>query len=596
MIRTPLRPLAHIIKARADGENPDMIERENLRRRHDETRDRLRVRAEGRLIVMVMVFFCAFSLVGARMGLLAASDTLVPRGTGEAQRISATRADITDRHGRILATNMETYSLYAHPRDMIEPIRAAKALMGIFPDLDEASVIEKFTGRSPFVWVKRRISPEQKQAVHDIGEPGLVFGPREMRLYPNGPVAAHILGGTSYGREDVRAAEIVGVAGIERARNDVLRDPAMAGRSLALSLDLSVQAATERVLAGGMALMNAKGAAAIVMRCDTGEILSMASLPDFDPNKRPRISSDVAQEDSPLFNRAVQGVYELGSVFKTLTIAQALDMGIVSPQTTVDIRGPLRWGRHTINDFLYHGTDLSVEMILVESSNIGTARLAQRIGISDQQRFLRDLGLFEPLSIELAEANQGRPRLPKNWSELSTMTISYGHGLSVTPLHLATSYATVCNGGTKVAPTLIKRDIIETGPRLLSLPAAMQTTAMMRQVVVHEKGTASMANVGGYAVAGKTGSADKYDARNGGYHEDRVIATFASVFPADRPEYVLVVMLDEPAVHNGDEIKRTAGWTAVPVAAEIINRIAPMLVAPTPNGPRALARVSLTSR
>ena len=252
MIRTPLRPLARILEARRNGENPDAIERENLRIRHEQMRDRARMRAEGRLLVMGMLFFCAFAVVGLRMGMLAASEPQEPRAQAAGASIVAQRADIVDRRGRILATNMETHSLYAHPQQMIEPERAAAALAAIFPDLDEEKLLKDFTGKRKFLWVRKKLSPEQKQLVHDIGEPGLLFGPREMRLYPNGSLAAHVLGGSSFGREGVHSAEVIGTAGIERFFDEELRNPAREGAPLELSLDLTVQAATERVLLGGM--------------------------------------------------------------------------------------------------------------------------------------------------------------------------------------------------------------------------------------------------------------------------------------------------------------------------------------------------------
>jgi cell division protein FtsI (penicillin-binding protein 3) len=311
--RTPLRPLARILDARARGENPDAIERENLRLRHEATRDRDRTRAEGRLLVVGVFFLCAFILVAGRMGTLASSEAAEPRASVAGASILAQRADITDRNGRILATNLTTHALYAQPPLMVDHARAARELARIFPDLDEAKLLEQFTGDRKFLWIKRRISPEQMQAVHDIGDPGLLFGPREMRLYPNGKLASHILGGASFGREGVDSAEIIGVAGVERTFDAYLRDPANDGRPLELSIDLSVQAVVEQVLAGGMRLMNAKGATAILMDVHTGEIISMASLPDFDPNDRPPLPTSGDPADSPLFNRAVQGVYELGS-------------------------------------------------------------------------------------------------------------------------------------------------------------------------------------------------------------------------------------------------------------------------------------------
>src|SRR6056297_250001 len=593
MIRTPLRPLARILEARAKGENPDAIERENIRIRHEQMRDRARLRAEGRLLVLGVMFFCAFGLIGLRMGALASSEPSEPRSAVAGADIFAQRADFVDRKGRILATNFETHSLYAQPPQMIEPERAAEELVKIFPDLDRDRLLKDFTGKRKFLWVKKKLSPEQKQAVHDIGEPGLLFGPREMRLYPNGKLAAHVLGGASFGREGVHAAEVIGVAGIEKFYDERLRDPAQGHEPLRLSLDLSVQAATERVLYGGMKLMNAKGATAILMEVKTGEIVAVASLPDFDPNDRPRPLTQGEPSDSPLFNRAVQGVYELGSTYKIFAAAQAIDLGLVHPQTIIDTKGPLRWGKHRINDFRNYGNEMSVTKVIVKSSNIGTARIAQLIGSERQKAFLKELGFFDPPPVEMVEADGAQPLLPRNWSELSTMTISYGHGISTSPMHLAAGYATLANGGRKVTPTLLHRAQTEPGPQVISEQTARVSLDMLRKVVT--EGTASFGEVPGYAVGGKTGTADKPKARGGGYYEDKVIATFASVFPAHDPHYVLVVTLDEPVETSGDEPRRTAGWTAVPVAAEIIRRVAPLLGLRPQIEPGELAGITLTS-
>ncbi len=574
MTRIPLRPLARILEARAKGENPDAIERENLRLRHEEVRDRDRQRAEGRLLVLGVLFLCAFLLVGGRMGTLASSEVAEPRAATSGASIIAQRADIVDRNGRILATNLTTHSLYAQPPLMVDKARAAQELARIFGDLDEAKLLEQFAGKRKFLWIKRKISPEQMQAVHDIGDPGLLFGPREMRLYPNGRLASHILGGASFGREGVHSAEVIGVAGVEKAFDDFLRDPAEGGRPLHLSIDLSVQAALEQVLGGGMRLMNAKGATALLMDIHTGEIIGLASLPDFDPNDRKPPSTKGDPSDNPLFNRAVQGVYELGSTFKIFTIAQALDIGLVSTGTRIDTKGPLRWGRHRISDFRYYGPELTVEQVIVKSSNIGTARIAQMIGIERQQTFLRSLGFFEPTQVELVEAPTGRPLLPSKWSEISMMTISYGHGMSASPLHLAVAYASLLNGGTRVTPTLLRKSDAEPGERIVSERTSAIARTLLRKVVTN--GTASFGEVLGYDVAGKTGTADK-PKRGGGYYKDKVIATFASVFPAGDPKFVLITTLDEPVETSGEEPRRTAGWTAVPVAAEIIRRTAPLL-------------------
>lgn len=592
-MRTPLRPLAQILEARRLGENPDAIERENIRQRHEDMRDKARSRAEGRLIVLGLFFAVAFVAVGGRMASLAATDPTEPRANAAGASIVAQRADIVDREGRILATNMETFSLYAVPPQMIEPDHAATELVRIFPDLDREKLLKDFTGKRKFLWIRKKLSPEQKQAVHDIGEPGLLFGPREMRLYPNGRLAAHVMGGASFGREGVHAAEVVGVAGVERLFDNALRDPANAGRPLQLSLDLSVQAASERVLYGGMKLMNAKGAASILLDVHTGEIISMVSLPDFDPNNRPRVLTEGDASDSPLFNRAVQGVYELGSTYKIFAAAQAMELGLANPGTIYDTRGPLRWGKHKIRDFRNYGNEMSLTKIIVKSSNIGSARVAQQIGIERQRDFLASLGLLEATPVELTEASGGKPLLPKNWSELSTMTISYGHGISATPMHLAAAYAAIANGGTVVRPTLLKQKGPQSGDRVLSPAVAAASREMLRKVVT--EGTASFGEVKGYAVAGKTGTADKPKENGPGYYDDKVINTFASMFPAHDPKYVLIVTLDEPVETSGDEPRRTAGWTVVPVAAEMIRRIAPMLGMRPSIEPAPVAGITLTS-
>ncbi|MGX0904258.1 cell division protein FtsI (penicillin-binding protein 3) [Roseovarius sp. MBR-79] len=575
MIRTPLRPLARILEARRKGENPDAIERENIRLRHEEMRDRARRRAEGRLLVLAGLFFIGFTAVGGKMAVLAQSEPAEPRISSEGAQIQAQRADIVDRQGRVLATNLDTYSLYAQPHQMVDPVRAAETLVKIFPDLDGERLLRDFTGTRKFLWIRRTLSPEQKQAVHDIGEPGLLFGPREMRLYPNGRLAAHVMGGASFGREGVHAAEVVGVAGIEKQLDERLRDPARAHEPLILSLDLSVQAAMERVLLGGMKIMNAKGAAGILMNAQSGEVIAVASLPDFDPNNRPPLPTTGNPDDSPLFNRAVQGVYELGSTFKVFTLAQALDLGLVTPATVIDTRSPMQWGKFRIRDFRNYGPELSAEKVLVKSSNVGTARIALQIGGARQKTFLDALGFMQPSPLEISEASGSGPLLPKNWSELSTMTISYGHGLSTSPMHLAAAYATIVNGGRLVTPTLLRDPTRTPGPRVISEATSAAMRDMMRKVV--SEGTASLAEVEGYAVGGKTGTADKPKARGGGYYKDKVIASFAGMFPADDPKYVLVVTLDEPVETSGSEARRTAGWTAVPVAAEIIRRTAPLL-------------------
>ena len=576
MTRTPLRPLARILHARNAGENPDTIERENLRLRHEVMRDKARGRAQLRLIFLALSFFSAFIVIGARMGTLAATEPVEPRTASTGIEIEASRADIVDRNGRVLATNMLTHALYVQTRDMIDPARVAKELAAIFPDLDEATLLRRFTDGRSFLWVRKVLSPEQVQLVHEIGDPGLLFGPREMRLYPNGTLAAHVLGGASFGAEGVDSAEVIGTAGLEKFMDARLRDPAQAGTPLVTSIDLTVQAAVEEVLSAGITMMNAKGGAAILMDVNTGEIVAMAAGPTFDPNDRPNNPTSGDPSDSVLFNRAVQGIYELGSTFKIFAAAQAIDLGLLTPETMVDANAPMRYGKFKISEFENHnyGPLLSVADIIAKSSNVGTAHIAMMIGGERQQAFLKALGLFDPAPVELVEAKGARPLRPARWPEIVTITAAYGHGISGSPLNLATAYATIANGGIKVTPTLLKRTTPMQGVRVMREDTAQMAVAMMRRVVT--EGTASLADVPGYAVAGKTGTAEKTK-KGGGYYDDKVINTFASVFPANDPKYALVVTLDEPVEMTGPKPRRTAGWTAVPVAAEIVRRAAPLL-------------------
>ncbi|MDO5604259.1 MAG: penicillin-binding protein 2 [Paracoccus sp. (in: a-proteobacteria)] len=575
MIRIPLRPLARILRARETGQDPDAIEAENRARRHAEIQDRARKRAEGRLVFMAMGFLIAFGTVGLRMGALAASDPAEPRAQATGAQIISQRADITDRKGRVLATNMLTHSLYAQPNQMVDGARAAEALARIFPDLDGARLAQDFTNPNrKFLWIKKKISPEQMQAVHDIGEPGLLFGPREMRLYPNGRSASHILGGAGFGAEGVNSAEVIGTAGVEKAFDGWLRNPANEGAPLRLSIDLTAQSAMEEVLGAGMRRMNAKGAAGVLMEIDTGEIIAMASLPDFNPNDRPTPLLKGDPSDSPLFNRVVQGQYELGSTFKIFPIAQAMDLRLVNPNTHINARSPMKIGKYSIRDIHSYGDSLSVADIIVKSSNVGTVRVAQMIGVERQKDFLQKLGFFDPTTVEMVEAPTGRPIVPSRWPAVTAATVSFGHGLAASPLHLASAYATLANGGRKVTPTLVHGRTRAPGEQVLSEQAAKLSMNLLREVVV--RGTGRSGNVAGYQIAGKTGTADK-PRPGGGYYKNRVVANFAAVFPSDRPKYVLVVTLDEPTGMLGGGESRVAGATAVPVAADLIRRLAPVL-------------------
>ena len=575
MTRRPLRPISQIISARKNGQNPDHIEKENIRQRHLIMEKVTRIRSESRLLVLIGFFFVSFLAIGLKMGMLSMITPAEPISSTQILQTLTKRADILDRNGSILATNLITNALYAKPNLMIDKQTAAKELVKIFPDLKLLNLINQFEGTKKFIWIKRKISPEQMQAVHELGEPGLKFGPREMRLYPNGRLAAHVLGGVRYGRQSVHSAELVGSAGVELQFDKFLQDELGSGDPLILSLDLGVQSAIGHVLKGGMQLMNAKGAAAILMDIHSGEIISMVSLPDFDPNDRVQKVSKKNGSQSSLFNKAVQGRYELGSVFKVFTAAMALEDGIVNQNTLVDTSSPIIWGKHRISNYHRLPEELSFTDVIVKSSNTGTSRLAKELGGVRQKEFLTNLGFFESTGIELVEGKQITSQYPSNWSEISTMTISYGHGISSSPLHLAAAFASVLNGGLKVNPTLLKRSGTDKiRKRVIRSDVSQTLINILYQVV--ERGTASAARVHGYSVAGKTGTAKKVKP-TGGYYDKKNITTFASVFPAEAPKYVLLVTLDEPVVLTGLKSRRTAGWTAAPISSEIIYRAAPLL-------------------
>jgi cell division protein FtsI (penicillin-binding protein 3) len=531
-----------------------------------------RPRDDWRLIVVILTLFLVYATVGIRMGLMALNEPVEPqlsRGSGVGATV---RGEITDRNGNLLAANLPAFSLYANPREIKYPAAVARDLAKIFPDMTAEGLGKRLATASSFVWVKRPITPRQKQAVLDLGYPGLKFGSRTMRVYPAGRAAAHIVGGVRAENEDVRYAELVGSGGAEGFFDERLRDPARVGTPLALSIDLTVQSALREVLAAGVKKLSAIGGVGVLMDVRTGELLALVSLPDFDPNQSPARFTGPA-ELSPRFNRAAQGRYELGSMFKVLTAALALDTAVAKADTMIETVGPILFGRQKIRDLHKLPPQMTLTDIIVRSSNVGAARLALRVGTPRMKDYFKRLGLFEPTSLELSEARRAKPLLPPKWTDLSTMTISFGHGISVSPVHLAAAYATLANGGRRTRPTLIKGGA-EPGERVFSTETALTMMQVIREVV--SRGTGRRTDLPGYEVGGKTGTADKYRP-GGGYYKDKVISSFASVFPTSDPKYVLLISLDEPVDRSSRYISREASRTAVPVTAAAIQRIAPLL-------------------
>jgi cell division protein FtsI (penicillin-binding protein 3) len=534
-------------------------------------------RAAWRLALVALVFVVAFGAVGARMGALALAGPGEPTVASTGAVVTATRAPIVDRAGRLLALDLPAWSIYAHPREMDDPGAAAAALARALPGLEAEPLASRFERSPNFAWVRRPATPAERQAVHDLGLPGVYFGTREARVYPNGRLAAHVLGGVRKGEEDVHAAETIGAAGVERAFDATLRDPGRAGAALRLSLDLSAQAVLTEAVAEAMKRLGAIGAAAVLMEADTGAIRALVSLPDYDPNAPPAPSDPGFARDKPTFNRVVQGVYEMGSTMKPLYAALALERGIIGMDTLVDATGPMRWGRHTFRDYFRMPDEMTVAEMMARSANVATVRLAQALGTEAVRPFMESLGMLAPPPLDLPEAALGRPLLPPRWADISTLTMSYGYGIAVTPLHMAVAYAALVNGGYRVTPTL---DPEATPPgedaRVLSARTSARMREILRGPVNDRRGTARRAAVAGYDVGGKTGTAEK-TGPDGAYVDDRVRASFVAAFPMRDPAYVLAITLDEPEDNSGEKPARGAGITAAPVAGAAIARLAPLL-------------------
>ncbi|MEM7506304.1 MAG: penicillin-binding protein 2 [Pseudomonadota bacterium] len=528
-----------------------------------------RSRDEWRITLVILAFLVAYGTVTIRMGVLALYDPEEPQIARSVQAAKPVRGEILDRHGALLAGNLPGWSLYANPKVISDPKATAAALAEILPSVPREALEAKLTRDARFVWVKRPITPRQRQKVLELGNPGLSFAAREVRVYPSGRLASHIIGGVKTENEGVTHAEQVGNAGIEHFANARLSDPSQAGRPLHLSIDSAAQMTLQNVLLQGVHQFGAKGAAGILMDVKTGEIIAMASLPDFNPNL-PRQPFNGEAAYNPRFNRAAQGLYELGSTFKVLTAAIALEAGTADPDMLIDTMNPVTYGKHKFRD-KRPKPDQTVTDVVVRSSNVGAIRLALGVGTRRFKEALGKLGLFEVTPLELAEARLAKPSLPQTWTDLSTITISFGHGMSVSPVHLAAAYATLANGGQRVRPTLIKGGQ-ETGEQVFSPRTSAQMMRMLRETVY--RGTALRADIPGYEVGGKTGTAEKFRPE-GGYYHDRVLATFAGVFPTSDPAYVLLVALDEPT--DPESGKREASRTAVPVAGEVIRRVAPLL-------------------
>ncbi|MEK9964807.1 MAG: penicillin-binding protein 2 [Rhodospirillaceae bacterium] len=514
--------------------------------------------ARNRLLVGGSLMAAAFFVVGVRLFDLAVfneTEDLRRAASREIARpASMARADIVDRNGVLLATSLKTASLFANPRKIGYPADVARRLVEIIPDMSEEVIAARLGADKNFVWLRRNLTPRQQFEVNRLGVPGLDFEQEERRVYPHGRLAGHIVGFTN--------VDNVGLAGIEKSM-----DAAIAGASspLRLSIDIRVQQILRQELAGQIEKFKAIGGGGIVLDVESGEVVAMVSLPDFDPNAAGQASDDTR------FNRMTLGVYELGSVFKIFNHAIALETGVASFQSSYDATKPIRVSRFTISDYHPEKRWLTVPEIFQHSSNIGSAKIALDIGAENQRKYLGHLGLLRRTSIELPE--QAQPMYPSRWREINTMTISFGHGIAVSPLHLTSAVAAVVNGGILRPATLVggERSSVD-GVQVFSAATSDRMRRLLRLEV--ETGTGRNADAEGYLVGGKTGTAEKQV--NGAYKRNALISSFVGVYPVTAPRFVVFAMLDEPKGIKESYGYATGGWTAAPVVKGVVARMAPL--------------------
>lgn len=491
------------------------------------------------LILMVRTIEITVSSRGSEIGLALSTTEYSPR------------RDIVDRHGRVLATSVPVASLYADPHHILDPLDAADKLHGLFPHLDKVALAADLASRKRFVWVERNLTPKMQQRVRDLFLPGLGFQKNYMRIYPQGHLAAHVLGYVGLDQD--------GLAGVEKYFDQELRDTS-SQEPLQLSLDTGLQYIVEAELQHGIETYSAKSGAGVILDVHTGEVLALASAPSFDSNQPDPSSSHG-------FNHATLGRYELGSVFKPINTAIGLELGVVTPNTLIDAREPIKVGRTRIRDYHAKNKWMTVAEVLTYSSNIGSVKIAQLFGSQLQQAFFNKLGLLKAPTIELPEVTG--PDLPNDWDKPHDFArVSFGHSFALSPLHFTQAMLPLFNGGFVVPASLRKGGNMGNRERVFSIRTTRQMRALMRMVVLH--GSGQRADVDGLGVIGKTGTAEKYNS-NGR------ISSFVGAFPAQDPRFVVFMMLNEPKGTKQTHGFATAGWVTAPLVRSVVAKTASML-------------------
>lgn len=526
-------------------------------------------KARARVGLAMLAFALIYALIGSRLVMFAiGADAHSARRAASQEVVATARPDIVDRNGAILATDVKAASMFGEPRRIIDKDEAIELLTATVPDLDEAEVRERLSTRKGFVWLKREITAKQQQDIHKLGIPGIGFLRENKRVYPTGNEVAHLIGLVNIDNQ--------GIAGMEKwLDNQGLADLHRAGfatdrlqKPIELSVDLRVEHALRDELLKAKEKFHTKAASGLVTNVNTGEIIAMVSVPDFDPN------NPKEAHDPDRINRLTTGVYEMGSTFKAFTLAMALDTGKYGLDSLWDARGPLHYGKFAIHDDEPKGRFLNMKEVFTFSSNVGAARIALSQGVEAHKAFLRKMGQMERLRTELPES--AAPILPRHWSDLNTITIAFGHGIAVAPLQAVMGVSALANGGLLIPPTFLKRSEEEAraiAKRVIKPETSDKMRFLMR--LNAEIGTAKRANVPGYYIGGKTGTAEKVV--NGRYAKKRVLTAFTAIMPADKPKYQLLIMLDEPQALKETYGFITSGWNAVPTAGNVITRIGPLL-------------------
>lgn len=514
-----------------------------------------------RLIVTTLMFSFAFTIIAARLVDVSLLGAEAPkRLTHAPQAYQAPRADIIDRNGTLLATTVATQSVYAEPKKLLDAADAARKLTTVLPDLKYETLLARLKSEKSFVYIKRNLTPRQQLDINRLGLPGIAFQREDRRIYPQGSAAAHVLG---FSDIDNR-----GLAGIEKSFDETLR----AGTEpVQLSIDIRIQHILRAEITSAMHKFQAIGAAGMVMDARSGEMLAMVSLPDFDPNNAGQAPDDAR------FNRDTLGIYEMGSTFKIFNTAMALDAGTTTLAGGYDATNPIKIGRFEISDYHAKKRFLTVPEIFMYSSNIGSAKMAMDVGVPAQRAFFDRLGMLHAPKFEIPEV--GSPQIPQPWRPINLMTVAYGHGISVSALQTVSATAAIVNGGILVPATLIKRREGEAvaGRQVVSMKTSMTMRRLLRLVV--EQGTGKEGEVKGYLVGGKTGTAEKPGGHQG-YREKALISSFVAAFPIIDPQYIVMIMLDEPKGTKETFGFATAGWVAAPSASRVIARVGSLLGLP----------------